>query len=111
VFQTARALALSYVEPYVDFTGRITGFAAVDLRALGDYDWRLSEKSIWKVERLLLDFPHRSIRSSDRRIDRLRARYFAFRRQFPGRKPVDYPGREHWTDLPREFTRPLVAGR
>jgi hypothetical protein len=109
-FRTARALALSYVESYVDFTGRITGYAVVDLRVLGNYDWRLSEKNIWKVERLLLDYPHRPIRSSDRRIDRWRARYFTFRRQFPGWKPVDYPGREHWTELPREFTRPPVAG-
>ena len=103
VFRTARALALSYVDPYVDFTGRITGYAVVDLRVLGDYDWRLSEKNIWKVERMLLELPHRAIRSSDERIDRLRARYFAFRRQFPGRKPVDYRGREYWTELPREF--------
>jgi hypothetical protein len=111
VFATARALALSYVDAYVDFTGRVTGYAVVDLGVLGNYDWRLSEQNVWKVERLLLDYPHRPIRSSDRRIDRLRARYFAFRRQFPGRKPVDYPGREHWTELPRAFTRPLVAGR
>ena len=103
VFRTARALALSYVDAYIDFTGRITGYAVVDLRVLGDYDWRLSEKNIWKVERMLLEHPHRTIRSSDERIDRLRARYFAFRRQFPGRKPVDYRGREYWTELPREF--------
>jgi hypothetical protein len=103
VFRTARALALSYVDPYIDFTGRITGYAVVDLRVLGDYDWRLSEKNIWKVERMLLEHPHRPIRSSDRRIDRLRARYFAFRRTFPGRKPVDYRGREHWTEIPGEF--------
>ena len=74
VFATSRALALSYVEPYVDFTGRITGYAVVDLRTMGDYDWRLSEHNVWKVERMLLDFPHRSIRSSDRRIDILRRR-------------------------------------
>ena len=104
VFRTARALALSYVDAYVDFTGRITGYAVVDLRVLGHYDWRLSEKNIWKVERLLLEYPHRTIRSSDRRIDRMRARYFAFRREHPGRKPVDYASREHWTELPREFT-------
>jgi hypothetical protein len=103
VFQTARALASSYIEPYVDFTGRITGYAVVDLRVLGAYDWRLSERNIWKVERLLLEYPPRSIRSSDTRIDRLRTRYFAFRRAFPGRKPVDYAGREHWTDIPRHF--------
>jgi hypothetical protein len=105
VFPSARALALSYVEPYVDFTGRITGYAVVDLRALGDYDWRLSERNMWKVERLLIDWPHRPIRSSDRRIDSLRRRYFAFRRQFPGEKPVDYRGREFWTALPPEWRR------
>lgn len=103
VFSTARALALSYVDPYVDKTGRVTGYAVVDLNVLGAYDWRLSEKNIWKVERLLLDWPHRPIRSSDRRIDRLRARYFEFIRAFPGRKPLYYRGRERWTELPREF--------
>ncbi|MBP1635195.1 MAG: hypothetical protein H6Q10_1769 [Acidobacteria bacterium] len=99
-FRTARDLALSYVEPYVDFTGRVTGYAVVDLRVLGDYDWRLSERNVWKVERLLLEYPHRPIRSSDRRIDRLRKAYFAFKREFPDRKPVDYPGRERWSELP-----------
>ena len=103
VFRTARDLALSYVEPYVDFTGRLTGYAVVDLRQLGEYDWRLSERNVWKVERLLLEYPHRPIRSSDRRIDRVRRAYFAFRRRFPVRKPVDYPGRERWTALPRCF--------
>jgi hypothetical protein len=102
VFATPRALALSYVDPYVDFTGRVTGYAVVDLRALGDYDWRLSERNIWKVERLLLDHPHRRIDSSDHRIDALRARYRAFRVRF-GRKPVYYRGRDRWTPLPDEF--------
>ncbi len=103
VFRTPRDLALSYVDPYVDTTGRVTGYAVVDLRVLGDYDWRLSERNIWKVERVLLDWPHRAIRSSDRRIDRLRARYFAFIEAFPGRKPTAYRGRRTWTALPPEF--------
>ena len=34
VFATPRALALSYVDPYVDFTGRVTGYAVVDLRII-----------------------------------------------------------------------------
>ena len=56
VFRTARALALSYVEPYVDYHGRITGYTVVDLRTLlGAYDWRLSEGNVWKAERVLLD--------------------------------------------------------
>jgi hypothetical protein len=112
VFRTARDLALSYVDGYIDYTGRITAYAVVDLRtALGDYDWRLAETNVWKVERVLLDFPHRPIRSSDARIDRLRARYRAFRMQYPDRKPLYYQGRDTWTELPGEFTRPLPAAR
>ena len=104
VFPTARALALSYVDPYIDFTGRITGYAVADLRDLLDgYDWRLSENNVWKVERALLELPHRAIRSSDRRIDRLRRRYREYRAKY-GRKPVHYyRGREKWTELPSEF--------
>ena len=103
VFRTARHLALSYVDAYVDFTGRITGYAVIDLRGLGDYDWRLAERNIWKVERYLIEYPHRRIRSSDARIDRLRRKYFAFKREFPTRKPMDYAGRETWTELPPHF--------
>lgn len=102
VFRTARALALSYVDPYVDFTGRLTGYGVFDLRTLmGDYDWRLSDRNIWKVEQALLDAPHRPIRSADARINRLRRWYREYRATH-GRKPVEYQGREHWTELPGE---------
>ena len=112
VFATPRALALSYVDPYVDFTGRITGYAVVDLRLLDGYDWRLSERNIWKVERLLLAYPHRRIAASDARIDRLRARYYAFKRAHPDAKPMDYRGREHWSELPTVGGRwSAVGGR
>ncbi len=99
VFRTARALALSYVDPYVDFTGRITGYTVVDLRLLDGYDWRLSLRNVWKVERMLLNAPHRPIESSDERIDRLRARYREFRAAY-GRKPLYYRDRHTWTPLP-----------
>ena len=102
VFRTARDLALSYVDPYIDYSGRVTAYAVVDLRVLGDYDWRLSEKNVWKVERVLLEWPHRPIRSSDVRIDRLRRWYREYREKY-GRKPVDYNGREKWTELPAEW--------
>ena len=101
VFATPRALALSYVDPYIDFNGRVTGYAVVDLRVMGDYNWRLADTNVWKVERLLLDYPHRAIASSDRRVDAMRARYVAFRKEHPGLKPLFYRGREKWTDLPR----------
>ena len=68
MFATSRALALSYCDPYVDFTGRVTGYAVVDLRELmGNYDWRLAGTNVWKVERMLLEYPHRRIRSSNAR--------------------------------------------
>lgn len=102
VFATPRALALSYVDPYIDYHGRIKAYAVVDLRVMGDYDWRLSPNNIWKLERMLLEWPHRPIRSSDRRIDRLRAKYVEFRREHDGRKPVDYIGRERWSELPKD---------
>ena len=105
VFTSPRNLALSYVDPYVDFTGRITAYAVVDLRVMGRYDWRLSTTNVWKVERVLLDWPHRPIRTSNKRIARLRARYREFMRTHPGRKPVYYKGRGRWTELPREFAR------
>ncbi|MBP1605299.1 MAG: hypothetical protein H6Q08_673 [Acidobacteria bacterium] len=102
-FRRPRDLALSYVDAYVDFTGRITGYAVYDLGQLAGYDWRLNDKNMWKVEQVLIDHPHRSIRSSDERIERLRRKYFAFRRLNPGRKPLYYRGRERWTALPHEF--------
>ena len=102
VFATPRALALSYSDPYVDFTGRVTGYALVHVAdQMGDYDWRLPTTNVWKVERMLLDYPHRRIASSDARINRLRARYRAFRATHPGRKPLWYRGRAAWTELPQ----------
>ena len=103
VFATPRALALSYFEGYIDFTGRIKAYAVVDLRVLGNYEWRLAAGNVWKVEQLLLDWPHRRIRSSDARASRVRTRYRAFRNAH-GYKPWKYyTGRERWTGLPPEF--------
>lgn len=104
VFATPRALALSYVDPYVDFTGRVTAYEVVNLcQAMGPYDWRLSDRNVWKVERVLLDWPHRPIRTSNRRIAELRKRYRQHMRDHNGRKPIYYRGRERWMPLPEEF--------
>jgi hypothetical protein len=101
VFRSARALALSYVDPYVDYTGRVVGYAVVNLAdAMGDYEWRLAETNVWKVERALLAAPHRPIRTSDARIDRLRRWYREYRAAH-GRKPTEYRQRETWSALPR----------
>lgn len=103
LFRSPRALALSYVEPYVDDTGRIKGYGVYDLRDLGGYDWRLSRRNAWKVEQVLMDLPHRPIRSSDQRIERLRRRYRAFVEAHPGKKPTQYRGRERWSELPKAY--------
>ena len=104
VFGSARALALSYFDAYVDVTGCVTGYAVIDVGAMmGAYDWRMAETNVWKVERMLLEYPHRPILSSDARVERLRARYRAFRERHPHRKPLFYRGRECWTELPGEF--------
>jgi hypothetical protein len=105
LFATPRALALSYFDTYIDFHGCIKGYAVVDLRVLGDYDWRLSEKNVWKVEQLLLDWPHRRIRYSEEGVARKRRRYVSFY-QSHGYKPWKYyMGRDRWTPLPAEYTR------
>jgi hypothetical protein len=100
-FATARALARSYIDPYVDYTGRIVGYAVVDLaREMGDYDWRLATTNVWKVERMLLEYPHHTLASSDARFKRLRKKYREFRASHDDRKPLYYRGREYWTPIP-----------
>jgi hypothetical protein len=102
-FRTPRTLALSYLDEYIDFTGRVKGYGVADLRVLDPYDWRLSEKNVWKVEDVLIDWPHRRIEMSRRRERQLRRWYRAFR-DAHGYKPWKaYEGRERWTPLPREF--------
>ena len=69
------------------YTGRVTGFAVVDLDAtMGGYDWRLSETNVWKVERMLLDYPHQQIGTSDARYKRLKAAYREYRAAHDGQE-------------------------
>ena len=90
----------------------MTGYAVVNLaKEMNGYDWRFAETNVWKVERMLLDYPHRHIRTSDARTRRLRAWYTEFRKKY-GVKPVSYRGRERWTPLPEEFEASIrLAGR
>ena len=104
VFDSPRALARSYIEPYVDFSGRVLAFGVANLEtALPGYDWRWSQKNVWKVERMLIDWPHRKLRSSARRYRRLRRWYREYRAAHGDRKPTTYRGCEKWTPLPEGF--------
>jgi hypothetical protein len=102
VFRTLRALALSYFEPYVDRTGAIKAYGSVDLRVLGTYDWRLAAHNVWKVERLLFEIPHRPIRFSRARLQRLRQKYVRYLETHGGHKPLYYD-RSAWTPIPDHF--------
>jgi hypothetical protein len=103
VFRSLRALTMSYFDAYIDPTGCIEGYALYDLRNLGRYDWRFARKNMWKVERVLIDVPHRRIKVPRRRVKRMRERYVAYREMHGGRKPLFYRGRETWTEIPREY--------
>jgi hypothetical protein len=96
VFRSPRQLARSYMEPYVDATGRVTGYAVADLRALDGYDWRLSERNVWKVERWLIDYPHRPLRTPEALYRRAFERYQRYKARFPLRRPAYFAGRESW---------------
>ena len=64
-------------------------------------DWRLSDHNVWKAERVLLDAPHRPIKSSDARYQELLRKYTEFRRTHDDRKPLYYRNRHTWSALPR----------
>jgi hypothetical protein len=102
VFRSLRALAESYFEPYIDYTGRVTGYSVVDLKVMEPFDWRFSQRNVWAVERMLLKLPHRRIRRSLRRVRQERKRYRDYLTKHH-KKPLYYRGREKWTPIPREF--------
>jgi hypothetical protein len=103
-FRSPRALAKSYYDGYVDYSGRLRGFGVADLRTtMNGYDWRLTTKNVWRVEQMLIDLPHQKIPSSDRRFKQLLRRYKAYRKAHDGQKPIYYRGREKWEPLPPEF--------
>lgn len=102
VFRSPRALAESYFDPYIDFTGRVTGYSVVHLRVMGAYDWRFAHRNAWAVEKMLLGLPHRKIRRSLARVRRERARYRAYLEKYE-KKPLYYRGRERWKPIPKDF--------
>ena len=103
-FRSPRALARSYMDPYVDYTGRMKGFGVASLaQAMGHYDWRFTQRSVWKVEQMLIDLPHKKLKSSTTRYRQLLRRYRAYRKANNDRKPIYYRGREKWKPVPAEF--------
>jgi hypothetical protein len=96
IFRNLRQLAWSYFDPYVDYTGRLTGYGLTNLSELGNYDWRFSAKNIWKVEDHLREIPHRELKSSDKRYQALLARYKRFRAQHAQGSPAYFSNKHLW---------------
>lgn len=96
LFRTVRDLVYSYVDPYVDGSGRVVGYGVYDLDDLTRADWRLGEHHVWSVERALIEAPHARLRTSERRYRRALRRYRAFRARHPDAPAEYYAGRERW---------------
>lgn len=96
VFSSVRALAWSYFDPYIDYTGRLTGYALTNLEVLAPYDWRFSSKNLWKVENHLREIPHKGLKSSDRRYAKLRERFIRFRERQQHGAPTYFANRDTW---------------
>ena len=96
VFRSVRDLARSYVDPYVDDSGRIVAFGVYELDDLTRADWRLAEHNVWSVERALYAAPHVPLATSDRRYARTLRRYLAHHARYPDVPVTDYAGKERW---------------
>ena len=96
VFRSLRDLAWSYFDPYVDFTGRLKSYGLTSLYDLGSYDWRFSPRRMLKIEDHLRAIPHKPLRSSDARYQKLLARYHKYKQRYPDRSPSYYDSRPLW---------------
>lgn len=96
VFRSLRDLAWSYFDTYVDFTGRLKGYGLTSLNELGNYDWRFSSRKMSKIEDHLRAIPHKPLRSSDKRYEKLFARYHKYKKRYPDRSPSYYDSRPNW---------------
>jgi hypothetical protein len=96
VFRSLRDLAWSYFDPYVDFTGRLKSYGLTSLYELGNYDWRFSPRRMTKIEDHLRAIPHKPLRSSDTRYQKLLARYHKYKQRYPDRSPAYYDSRPLW---------------
>ena len=96
VFRNLRQLVWSYFDPYIDMSGRIKGYGLTSLYELGNYDWRFNRRNMHKIEDHLRALPHRPLKSSDKRYQKLFERYQKYKKRFPDRSPSYYENRHQW---------------
>jgi hypothetical protein len=85
-YRSLRDLAWSYYDPYVDKSGKITGYQVAHLDDC-KADWRASKRNVWKAEQYLIKLKHRPLKSS-------KARYKKLLRNYLQRGPM--PRQRHW---------------
>lgn len=73
-YRSLRDLAWSYYDPYVDKSGKITGYQVASLDDMGA-DWRASVKNVWKTEKYLIKIKHNKLKSSKDRYKKLLKEY------------------------------------
>lgn len=79
VFASIPALVRSYMDAYVDGSGRLNGYGVAQLDALTTADWRLSTKSVRRVERALIEMPHYPLAMGERRYRDVLRRFVSFK--------------------------------
>lgn len=88
VYANVRTLAWSYVDPFIDATGAVTGWATYDLREhKGGPDWRYDPGNVWRIERTLMRLPHAKMRASRARFRTWKKRYLAWKKDHPDAEP------------------------
>ena len=75
---------------------RLKGYGVTSLCDLGNYDWRFSPRRMAKIEDHLRAIPHKPIRSSEKRYEKLLARYREYKKRYPERSPSYYASRSTW---------------
>lgn len=73
-YRSLRDLAWSYYDPYVDKSGKITGYQVAHLDDC-QCDWRASKRNVWKAEKYLIKLKHISLKSSKKRYKKLLKNY------------------------------------
>ncbi|MEZ4815701.1 MAG: hypothetical protein R3A80_10920 [Bdellovibrionota bacterium] len=74
VFKTPRDVAESFIDAYVDSTGRIKAYAVIDLNECKS-DWRNSTEFVWEVEQYISDYPHKPLNCSESHYKKLYKRF------------------------------------
>ena len=90
VFRNVRHLVSSYMDAYVDGSGRLKGYGVFHLDDLTRFDWRLGVRNAWSVEQALIRLPHTTVRMGEERYRLALKRFAALKATNPTISPRDW---------------------